>query len=94
MAKHIVNISSAGVINRPGEPSSTALVAAMAVLQADGASPTEAHVDTADAALTTYLAAQTAETAGQLTVVYDTTMTLNQVKVALKAALLQIEGIS
>jgi len=34
----------------------TALEAAMAVLVADGASPTEAHVTTADAALTAVLA--------------------------------------
>ena len=94
MAKHIVNISSAGAVNRPGVAASTDLEAAMAVLVADGAAPTEAHVTDADAALTAYLAVQTAETAGQLTVVYDTTMTLNQVKAALKVALLQIEGIS
>lgn len=46
------------------------LTAAMAVLQADGASPTEAHVDTADTALIAFTAAlaavQTTETTAAL----------------------------
>lgn len=75
---------------------STALAAAMAVLVADGASPTQAHVTTANNALTTYLAAvvtyQTAvqaSVAGNLVLIVDTAVltTSNKIKGAVKAAL-------
>lgn len=94
MARHVVTISTAGAISRPGEASSAALEAAIAVLVADADTPTEAHVTDANDALTAYLAANAAEIAGQVTISYDTTATQNQIKEGARALLRQIEGIA
>lgn len=83
-------------------PDSTALAAAMAVLVADGASPTQAHVTTADAALTTFLAAQTvytaavqASVAGNLVLLIDTAVltTSNAIRACIRAALQQAKNL-
>lgn len=74
----------------------TAFEAALAVLVADGASPTQAHVTTANNAYTTYAAAvvtyQTAvqaSVAGNLVLILDTAVltTSNKISSAVKAAL-------
>ncbi len=94
MAKNVVAVSSVNAVTRSSVASSADLEAAMAVLVADGALPTQAHVTTADAALTAFLAANTAEHTGQLVISYDTTLTQNQIHEAVRLALKQIEGIS
>ena len=68
---------------------STALAAAMAVLVADGAAPTQAHVTTANNALTAYLAAVSSNTGANLVLIVDTAVltTSNKISSAVKAAL-------
>lgn len=135
MANSIVTYSASNLVSRSGgNPSSTALSAAMAtlvtdaaaisstalaaamsVLVADGAVPTQVHVATANTALTAYLATVTTATAdvtstntaltaylasattaqaGEVVIAYDTTLTKNQIVIALAALLQQIEGIN
>ena len=95
MAQNVLARSSAGLISRAADvPSSTALSAAMAVLQADGPSPTEAHVDTADTALIAYLAAAALHDTGQVILSYATTLTQNELKVAVASLMKQAEGIA
>lgn len=69
-----------------GNDGGTALAAAMAVLVADAASPTQAHVTTANAALPTVQ--------GDLQVSFDTTAitTINQLKRACDALLQAARG--
>lgn len=93
MANTIVAYSSTAQVSRSGgNPDATALSAAMAVLVADAASPTQAHVTTANNALTAYLAAATTAQAGSVLISYDPTLTKNQIKSALAALMQQIEG--
>lgn len=80
--------------------SKTAVNAAMATLQADGATPTEAHVDTADTALIAYVAAVDASLAasgaatGGVQVTVDTAVitNLNKLKAALDAIYVRFAG--
>lgn len=93
MAQKIVAVSSAGAVSRsPDFPASTDVAAAVAVLVADAASPTEAHVTDLNDAWTPFLASETLSRAGQLSISYDSTMTLNQIKASVKEALVMIEG--
>lgn len=66
----------------------TAVDDAMAVLQADAASPTEAHVDTADTAWIAAKAAVTASQTPNLVLEYDNAVitTKNALRAALRAA--------
>lgn len=70
-----------------GTDGGTALADAIAVLVADGATPTQAHVTTANAALTAF-------NTPHVVVTYDTTAVtnLNQLKRAFDAALRQAQA--
>lgn len=70
-----------------------ALVAAMAVLVVDGASPTQAHVVTADAALTAYLADVPAGRPTNVDVVVSVDAVTVVTRSTLRAALRRIEQI-
>lgn len=72
-----------------------AIVASMAVLVADGATPTEAHVTTADTDLTAFLAdvaARPAQTDVVLSVDLANVTTITQLRRALNALITQAEG--
>lgn len=70
-----------------------ALVAAMAVLVADAASPTQAHVTTADAALTAYLADAAPGVPANTDVVVSVDVANVVTRSALRAALRRVEQI-
>ena len=82
----------------PAVVSTTAVAAAIAVLVADGASPTQAHVTTLNGAWATLLAAINTSVVGasDIAVTIDNTQftTKNQVRVALRHLLYQAENSS
>ncbi len=91
-----------GSVARDGDmiaalPSQTSLDSAMATLVADGASPTQAHVTTANSAWSTYktglTTAQAAVTGVDAVVMFQSTLTKAQARTALQNRLAAIEGL-
>lgn len=95
MAFNSVSYSAATppAVSRQGDFPSTATVAAdVATLVADGASPTQGHVNTLNTDWGTYLTAENAKRAGVVNIEYDTTLTINQIREAIRSLLFKIEG--
>jgi len=79
--------------SRTGDFPSTATVAAdVATLVADGVTPTQGHVNTLNTDWGTYLTAENLKRAGVVNIEYDTTLTINQIREAIRSLLFKIEG--
>src|SRR6266702_4791665 len=89
-ARAAISVHAVGQIRGASVPDIVAVVADTAVLVADGASPTQAHVTT----LNGHVATLSPVTAGDLAVVWDpaTITTVNQLKAAFAVVLAAAQG--